>query len=53
MTGSTGRPAGAPPPEPLTIEQVKAMTPEQINARWAEVSKVLATQVASVKAGRS
>lgn len=35
-------PLGGNPPRPLTIADVKKMTPEQINANWAEVQKALA-----------
>jgi len=35
-------PMGGNPPRPLTIADVKRMTPEQINANWAEVQKALA-----------
>ena len=36
-------PIGGNPPRPLTIAEVKKMTPEQINANWAEVQKALAS----------
>lgn len=36
-------PIGGNPPRPLTIADVKKMTPEQINANWAEVQKALAS----------
>lgn len=35
-------PPSGNPPRPLTIADVKKMTPEQINANWAEVQKALA-----------
>ena len=35
-------PLGGNPSRPLTIADVKKMTPEQINANWAEVQKALA-----------
>jgi len=45
--GPSGLPAsGDPQPGGLTIEQVKEMTPEQINANWPEVQKALAGQAA-------
>ena len=34
-------PLGGNPPRPLTIADVKKMTPEQINANWDEVQKAL------------
>lgn len=34
-------PIGGNPPRPLTIADVKKMTPEQINANWEEVQKAL------------
>lgn len=36
------QPLNGNPPRPLTIADVKKMTPEQINANWAEVQKALA-----------
>lgn len=45
--GPSGLPAsGDPQSGGLTIEQVKEMTPEQINANWPEVQKALAGQAA-------
>jgi type IV secretory pathway VirB10-like protein len=39
------QPTNAPrvPPSTLTIDDIKKMTPQQINARWDEVSRVLET----------
>lgn len=39
-----GAPVGGPPPGGLTREQVEAMSPAEMDERWAEVQAFLATQ---------
>lgn len=46
--GPSGLPSGGDPQTGgLTLEEVKAMTPAEVNARWDEVQKVLNTQQAA------
>lgn len=41
---STGAPVGGANGVTLTLEQIQRMSPDEINARWDEVQKVMATQ---------
>lgn len=42
QTASKSSPTNPAQPQALTLEQVKRMTPAEINARWDEVQKVVA-----------